>query len=137
MAVTTMVTDDGARPMDNKRDSTEFQEEGRSQKPAYGLGYFGHLDPEPPLVLVYLTVFSILAGVGFVAWLGWDWRALVLTALVAALVVGALVFRRASRRGSRGRRGDDPSSAHYDDARAKSVEDQTRMHLDSKGPLGF
>lgn len=119
------------------KDSIEFQEEGRTRKPAYGLGYFGHLDPEPPLVLVYLTVFSILAGVGFVAWLGWDWQALVLTALVAGIVVGALVFRRASGRGSRRRRGGDTPASLYDDARTKTAKDQTRMHLDSKGPLGF
>lgn len=103
--------------MDNNKDSIEFQEEGRTQKPAYGVGYFGHLDPEPPLVLVYLTVFSILVGIGFVAWLGWNWQALVLTALMAALVVGALVLRRATRRGSRRSRGGDTSSAQYDDAR--------------------
>ncbi|MFP3882025.1 MAG: NfeD family protein [Actinomycetota bacterium] len=89
-------------------DPTEYQEEGRSQKPAFGLGYYGHLDPEPPLVLTYLAVFSILAGVGFVAWLGWGWQAIVLTALVAALGVGALVFRRR-------RQGSDPSATHYDD----------------------
>lgn len=74
-------------------DPVEFQEEGRSQEPAHGLGYYGHLDPEPPLVLVYLAVFSILVGVGFVAWLGWGWQAIVLTALAAA-VVGTLVFWR-------------------------------------------
>lgn len=122
--------------MDSNKDSIEFQEEGRSQKPAYGLGYYGHLDPEPPLVLVYLTVFSVLAGVGFVAWLGWGWQALLLTALVAVLVVGALIFRRSSGRGTGSRRGDNTAS-DYDDARTKTVEHQTRMHLDSKGPLGF
>lgn len=117
-------------------DPNKYQEEGRSQKPAYGLGYYGHLDPEPPLVFVYLAVFSILAGVGFVAWLGWSWQALLLTALVAGIVLGALLFLRASRRGTGRRNGDNTASA-YDDARTKTVEHQTRMHLDSKGPLGF
>lgn len=110
-------------------DPFEFQEEGRSQKPAHGLGYYGHLDPEPPLVLVYMTIFSVLVGVGFVAWLGWDWRAIGLTALGIA-VVGTLVFRRR-------RRDSDVSATRYNDARTKTVEHQTRMHLDSKGPLGF
>ena len=95
--------------MSDNKDPIEFQEEGRSQEPAYGLGYFGHLDPEPPLVLVYLSVILILAGVGFVAWLGWEWQALVLTALVAALVIGALLFLRArARRSRKGRDGETP-----------------------------
>lgn len=102
---------------------------------------FTHLgrqqDQAPRLGLLYLAMIPFWAGAGFVAWLGWDWQALVLTALVTAVVVGALVFRHASRRGSGRRRGGNASSAHYNDARTKTVEQQTRMHLDSKGPLGF
>jgi membrane protein implicated in regulation of membrane protease activity len=100
---------------------------------------FTHLgrqqDQAPRLGLLYSAVIPFLAGAGFVAWLGWDWQALI--ALVAALVIGTLVFRNASRRGSGRRRGGSTSSAHYNDARTNTVEQQTRMHLDSKGPLGF
>lgn len=46
-------------------------EDGRTREPALGVGYYGHLDPEPPLLLVYLVVFLVLAAVGVVAWFGW------------------------------------------------------------------
>lgn len=102
---------------------------------------FTHLgreqDQAPRLGLLYLAVIPFLAGLGLVAWLGWGWQALVLTALVAGIFVGAVVVRRTSNRGSRSRRGGDTPSAHHSHARTKTVEHQTRMHLDSKGPLGF
>lgn len=110
-------------------DPTEYQEEGRSQEPALGLGYYGHLDPEPPLALTYLAVLAVAAGIGFVAWLGWGWQAILLTVVVVS-VVGVLAFQRRRRR-----RGTFPD--RYDEARTKTVEHQSRMHLDSKGPLGF
>lgn len=106
---------------------TEYREEGRSQEPALGVGYYGHLDPEPPLVLTYLAVLAVAAGIGFVAWLGWGWQAILLTVLVVS-VVGVLAFQRRRRR---------PREFPYDEARTKTVEHQKRMHLDSKGPLGF
>ena len=78
--------------MNNNEDSIEFQEEGRTQKPAYGLGYFGHLDPEPRLVLVYLAGFSILLAGGALAWAGWSWLALLLAVLAVAVLVSALAY---------------------------------------------
>lgn len=89
-----------------------------------------HPDQDPKLGLLYLAAIPVLAGVGLVAWLGWGWQALVLTGLVAGIALGAVVVRRPTRRG-------DNTASDYDDARAKTVEHQTRMHLDSKGPLGF
>jgi len=83
--------------MNSHQDPIGFREEGRTQKPAYGLGYFGHLDPEPPLVLVYLTVLSILVGVGVVFWLGWSWLTLILTVSVAVSVLAIAYLLKRNR----------------------------------------
>lgn len=48
-------------------------------------------DMDPSFALLYLLVVPVLAGVGFVAWLGWGWPALVLT-VVTALLVAAVLF---------------------------------------------
>ena len=48
-------------------------------------------DMDPSFALLYLLVIPLLAGVGFVAWLGWGWPALVLT-VVTALLVAAVLF---------------------------------------------
>ncbi len=89
---------------------------------------------EPRYELFYLTVIPFVAAVGFVAWLGWDWPALVLTVAVAVLVAGIMWWRRSGRRrGSTG--GDSPADPHGD-ARTSTLESQKRMNLDSKGPLG-
>ena len=115
---------------------TEHQEDGGGQEPALGVGSYDHLDPEPRLVPTYLALFVVAACIGLVAWLGWGWEAVVLTVLFAALVVGVLRFRNERGRGAGALRGEGPGSA-YDDARTETVEHQTRMRLDSKGPLGF
>jgi len=48
-----------------------------------------HPDQAPRYGLLYLTVIPFFAAVGFVARLGWDWPALVLTMLAVALVGGS------------------------------------------------
>ena len=42
---------------------------------------------------MFLVLLPLAAGIGSVAWLGWSWPALVLTALVT-LLIGGLVVRR-------------------------------------------
>ncbi len=54
-------------------------------------------DTDPSFALLYLLVVPLLAGAGFVAWLGWGWPALVLT-VVTALLVAAVVFRLSVKR---------------------------------------
>lgn len=103
-------------------DPTEYREEGRSQEPALGLGYYGHLDPEPPLILTYMALFIVAVGLGFISWLGWGWQAIVLTVL-AVSVVGVLTFERRRRR-----RAKFPD--RYEEARGKTVEHPARAHLD-------
>ena len=95
-----------------------------------GLTHLGRQpDQDPRLGFLYLAAIPVVAGVGLVAWLGWGWQALVLTGLVAGIALGAVVVRRPTRSGGH-------TNSDYDDARTKTVEHQTRMHLDSKGPLG-
>lgn len=67
-------------------------------RPAYGPGYIGHLDPEPPLILAYLAVISILAGVGVVLWLGWSWLTLGLIVAVAVPVLAVAHLLTQKRR---------------------------------------
>lgn len=57
-------------------------------------------DVEPHYGLVFLVLLPIGAGVVSVAWLGWSWRALLLTGLLTALFGGLAVRRwlKASRR---------------------------------------
>lgn len=50
-------------------------------------------DPEPHYGLVFMVLLPIAAGVGSVAWLGWSFPALLLTALVTLLVGGVAVRR--------------------------------------------
>lgn len=54
-------------------------------------------DMDPSFALLYLLVVPLLAGVGFVAWLGWGWPALVLT-VVTALLVAAVLFMLSVKR---------------------------------------
>jgi len=107
--------------MDNYKGFTHLGAEHPDQAPRYGL--------------LYLTVIPFFAAVGFVAWLGWDWPALVLTVLVVALVGGVMEVRRLSRRPG-GRIGGDSAASHHRDARTSTLDSQKRMNLDSKGPLG-
>ena len=62
-------------------------------------------DHEPSFALLYLIVIPVLAGIGFVAWLGWVWQALALT-VVTFLVVGAVLFALSRRRYERDRAPD-------------------------------
>lgn len=50
-------------------------------------------DPEPHYGLVFLVLLPLAAGIGSVAWLGWSWPALLLTALITLLVGGFAVRR--------------------------------------------
>ena len=59
-------------------------------------------DPEPHYGLVFLVLLPIVAGVGAVAWLGWSWPALVVTA-VATFAIGGLALRRWIRNSRRER----------------------------------
>lgn len=103
-------------------DPVEYREEGRSQEPALGLGYYGHLDPEPPLILTYLALFAVAVGLRFVSWLGWGWQAILLTVL-AVSIVGVLAFQRRRRR-----RAKLPD--RYDEARTNTPEHPTGVHRD-------
>lgn len=54
-------------------------------------------DLEPRYSVFYLIVLPIVAGVGFVAWLGWTWPALVLWILTTLLVLGAITYLSVKR----------------------------------------
>jgi hypothetical protein len=78
--------------MDNYKGFIDFREGRSNQEIRYGLFYVGHVHREERVGLVYVIVFSIMAGVGFVAWLGWTWPSLMLTTLAAVLVIAIVVF---------------------------------------------
>lgn len=107
--------------MDSNKAFFDWRGDGPNKEPRYGL--------------FYLTVIPFSAAVGFVAWLGWDWPALVLTVAVAVLVAGGMLWRWSGRRSS-GSTGGDSSADPHRDARTSTLESQKRMNLDSKGPLG-
>ncbi|MFP3882056.1 MAG: phage holin family protein [Actinomycetota bacterium] len=49
-------------------------------------------DQDPGFGLLYLVLTPLFAGVGFVAWVGWNWLALTLTIVTFLLVAGLLVW---------------------------------------------